>query len=111
MSDEVKAPSQKEPLKFTAEAYNAGCRASFDEGYRRGQKDATESQQEKITPAQVIFPAQIERIGKLADKARNYLSAARMNLPVRIHIEGMHAGFLEIAEEAELLWKELGGEE
>ncbi len=55
---------------------------------------------------------QLDRLGRLADKASNYIAASRIPmLPLAIHIEGMVAGMEEIRDEAQALYRELGGEE
>ena len=58
-----------------------------------------------------ITHEQLDRIGRIADKADNYLAAASLPLRNEIHIEGLKTGMREIAEMAGELYRELGGEE
>lgn len=58
-----------------------------------------------------ITAEQLDRIGRLGDKADNYIAAVVLNVAPRIHIEGLLNGMNEIRAEAQALYRELGGEE
>jgi hypothetical protein len=59
----------------------------------------------------VIDPDILDRIGKLRDTADNILHARLLQLPDRIHIEGMTGALEDIKAEADSIYKELGGTE
>ncbi len=55
---------------------------------------------------------QLDRIGRLADKADNYLSTSLLTiLSPTTHVDGLTVGMREIRDEAQALYRELGGEE
>lgn len=59
----------------------------------------------------VVSDEQLDRIGRLADKADNYLSALTIPLSASFHVTGLSAGMQEIKAEAQALYRELGGTE
>lgn len=58
-----------------------------------------------------ISHEQVDRIGKLADKADNLLAALTLPVSPAIHLEGVKGGLEEIKQEAGELYRELGGED
>lgn len=54
---------------------------------------------------------QLDRLGRLIDKAENYLAASTLKVSAAIHVEGLKSGLEEIRDEARALWMELGGVE
>ncbi len=52
----------------------------------------------------------LERLGQLIDKADNYLAAATLPLPPRMHVEGLTTGLREIRAELLAIYLAAGGE-
>ncbi len=57
-----------------------------------------------------LTPDQLDDLGKIADKADNYIVATQMQLPASLHIEALKGGMESISEEIKKLYEAVSGE-
>ena len=53
---------------------------------------------------------QLDKLGRLADSADNYLALNELPMPDSIKVDGMKTGLAELSEELKALYVELSGE-
>jgi hypothetical protein len=58
-----------------------------------------------------MTPKQAERLGQIVEGCENALHVAKLNLPARIHVEGLSEKLREVRDEAASLVREITGED
>lgn len=73
--------------------------------------DLSENDVAAISMAVGIIDNVSDHVGRLADKADNLLAASTLPVSPAIHIQGLKGGLQEIRDEAQELYRSLGGDE
>ena len=53
---------------------------------------------------------EIDRIGRLADVADNYLALEKLNMPIEMKLDAFKTGLRELSRDIKALYVELAGE-
>ncbi len=58
-----------------------------------------------------INPEQLERLGKLADRADSFFHATMLALPAAVHVKALTEGMESLRDETRELYREVSGED